>query len=64
MTFHLYGSGFYKTDKKEGEWEIWHTNGTKRQKTIYKNDKIVNDKKWDDTEHLVYDLNYKNGKEK
>ena len=47
----------------EGEWNTLHTNGTKRRKTIYKGDKIVNDIKWDDTEHLVYELNYKNGKE-
>jgi antitoxin component YwqK of YwqJK toxin-antitoxin module len=54
--------GQYKNDKRVGEWNTSHINGTKRRKIVYKNDKLVSDKKWDDTEHLVYELNYRNGK--
>ena len=43
-------------------WQTLHVNGTKRREITYKDDKIITDIKWDDIEHLVYELNYKNEK--
>ena len=49
-------------EKKDGEVNTFHKNGTKRRNTFYQNDTIISDTKWDDEEHLVYEVKYKDGK--
>ena len=49
-----HSEGQYSDDKKNGKWSHWYENKSLKTETIYLDDQIINEIKWDDNGNLVY----------